>query len=120
MMVDEKKIAFTPAVELSYLTSEEQENLLETIKSEECTPSASQAQNMKKLSQIGVLDMDEIFSIMTTPKPNQQAMVKIPVDEIRKYAPKISEQHLVEHIMKALDYYNKALQKQRNRNRDAR
>lgn len=121
-MVDEERIALTPAVELSYLTEDEQKDLLETIGSEEATPSLSQACQMKKLSQAGTLDMDRIFEIMVKPKANQKISLKIPIENVQKYAPDASENQLVEHIMKALEFYNQALQQQRrhNRNRDAR
>ena len=71
-LVDEGKIALTPAVELSYLTEEEQNNLFDTIESEDCTPSLSQAQQMRKLSAQGQLDMDTVFHTMTKPKANQK------------------------------------------------
>ena len=71
-MVDEGKIALTPAVELSYLTDTEQADLLETMESEDCTPSLSQAQQLKQLSQAGRLNMDKIFSIMREPKANSR------------------------------------------------
>ncbi len=74
-MVDDNKIALTPAVELSYLTKQEQRDLLETMESEDCTPSLSQAIQMKKLSQDGELNMDKIFDIMTQPKANQQEKI---------------------------------------------
>lgn len=121
-MVDEERIALTPAVELSYLTEDEQKDLLETINSEDATPSLSQACQMKRLSQAGILDMDSIFEIMVKPKANQKISLKIPIENVQKYAPNASENQLVEHIMKALEFYNKALQQQRrqNRNRDAR
>ena len=80
--VDEGRIALTPAVELSYLTDAEQEDLLETMESEDCTPSLSQAIQMKTLSQSGQLDMDKIFSIMTQPKANQQEKISFKVSEI--------------------------------------
>lgn len=71
-MVDSEKIALTPAVELSYLTQQEQQDLLETMESEDCTPSLSQAVQLKKLSQSGELTMDKIFEILREPKANQQ------------------------------------------------
>ena len=86
--VDEGKIALTPAVELSYLTETEQSDLLETMESEDCTPSLSQAIQMKALSQSGQLDMDKIFSIMTQPKANQQEKISFKVAELRDYFPK--------------------------------
>ena len=79
-MVDEGQIALTPAVELSFLKKDEQENLRLTIESEDATPSLSQAQRMKKLSQMGRLDMDTIFAIMTEEKANQRETVKIGMD----------------------------------------
>lgn len=79
-MVDRESIAFRPAVELSYLSEDEQRNLVETIDSEEATPSLSQAIRMKKLSQEGKLDMDKIFSIMTEEKPNQAETVRFKSD----------------------------------------
>ena len=84
-MVDDGRIAFSPAVELSYLAEKEQYNLLETIESEDCTPSLSQAQRMKKLSQDGKLDTDAIFAIMTEEKPNQKEQIKLPKDRIKKF-----------------------------------
>jgi ParB family chromosome partitioning protein len=84
-MVDEGRIAFSPAVELSYLAEKEQYNLLETMESEDCTPSLSQAQRMKKLSQDGKLDMDMIFAIMTEEKPNQKEQIKLPKERIKKF-----------------------------------
>ena len=87
-MVDEEKIALTPAVELSFLKKDEQENLLITMESEDATPSLSQAQRMKKLSQQGRLDMDTIFAIMTEEKANQKETIKFSADRIKKYFPK--------------------------------
>ena len=81
-MVDEGKIALTPAVELSYLTEWEQRELLETMESEDCTPSLSQAIQMKALSQSGQFDMDTIFHIMTQPKANQQEKISFKVSEL--------------------------------------
>ena len=83
-MVDEGQIALTPAVELSFLKKDEQENLRITMESEDATPSLSQAQRMKKLSQMGRLDMDSIFAIMTEEKANQRETVKIGMDKLRK------------------------------------
>ena len=86
--VDEGKIALTPAVELSYLTEAEQADLLETMESEDCTPSLSQAQQMRHMSSAGKLSMDVIFFIMTQPKPNQQEKISFKVSELRSYFPK--------------------------------
>lgn len=120
-MVDEEKIALTPAVELSYLTEDEQRWLLETIETEEATPSLSQAQEMKNLSQAGILDMDQIFSIMVKPKANQKEVIKIKVEAVDKYlkgctTPKERE----DFLLKACEHYYKFLQRQRNKDRDAR
>ncbi|MFD0868602.1 ParB/RepB/Spo0J family partition protein [Paenibacillus residui] len=87
-MVDEKRIAFNPAVELSYLAEKEQQDLYETIQSEDCTPSLSQALRMKKLSQGGRLNMDVIFSILTEEKPNQREKMHIQRERIDRFFPK--------------------------------
>ena len=87
-MVDDGRIALTPAVELSYLNEWEQKDLLETMESEDCTPSLSQAMNLKAVSQARELDMDRIFDIMTQPKPNQQERIRFDVSDIRKFFPK--------------------------------
>ena len=120
-MVDEERIAFRPAVELSYLSDEEQYWLLETIETEEATPSLSQSQEMKNLSQAGMLDMDQIFSIMVKPKANQKEVIKIKVEAVDKYlkgctTPKERE----DFLLKACEYYSRFLQRQRNKDRDAR
>lgn len=86
--VDEGRIAFTPAVELSYLNDIEQQDLIQTIESEDCTPSLSQAVRMKKLSQQGRLDDDKIGEIMAEEKANQKERIKIPTERVRKYFPK--------------------------------
>ena len=86
-MVDEGRIALTPAVELSYLTKWEQKDLLETMESEDCTPSLSQAMTLKTASQARELNMDRIFDIMTQPKPNQQERIRFDVSDIRKFFP---------------------------------
>ena len=87
-MVDDGKIALTPAVELSYLRKQEQRDLLETMESEDCTPSLSQAQHMRQMSSAGKLSMDVIFYIMTQPKPNQREKISFRTDEVRKFFPK--------------------------------
>ena len=103
-MVDDGKIALTPAVELSYLTKQEQQNLLETMESEDCTPSLSQAIQMKKLSQLGFLDMDKIFEILREPKSNQQDKISFRVDDLRRYFPKsYSAARIQGHILKLLE-----------------
>lgn len=103
-MVDAGKIALTPAVELSYLTQQEQQDLLETMESEDCTPSLSQAVQMKKLSQSGELNMDKIFEILREPKANQQEKISFRVDDLRKYFPKTySVARIQERILKLLE-----------------
>jgi ParB family chromosome partitioning protein len=98
-MVDEDKISLTPAVELSFLRKDEQENLLVTMESEDATPSLSQAQRMKRLSQMGRLDMDAIFEIMTEEKANQKETVKIGLEKLRKYFPKDTTPKQMEDII---------------------
>ena len=115
-MVDEGKIAFTPAVELSYLTKQEQLDLLETMESEACTPSLSQAIQMKKLSQSGELTMDRIFEILREPKANQQDKISFRVDDLRKYFPKsYSTAKIQETILKLLSDYQKKRQRDHSR-----
>ena len=116
-MVDDGKIALTPAVELSFLTKPEQHDLLETMESEDCTPSLSQAIQLKRLSQSGELDMDKIFDILQEPKANQQDKISFRVDDLRKFFPKsYSAARIHETILKLLtDYYRK-----RQRSREER
>lgn len=113
-MVDEEKIAFRPAVELSYLTRDEQTDLLETIESEDCTPSLAQAIRMKNLSKVGKLDMDTIFAVMTEQKPNQKEKIKIPMERLEQFFPRGMPQKQIEDtIVKALTLYQKHLKKKR-------
>ena len=115
-MVDEGKIALTPAVELSFLKKDEQENLFATMESEEATPSLSQAQRMKSLSQSGRLDMDMIFSIMTEDKGNQKETVKIGMERLKKYFPKgTTPKQMEDTIIRLLER-----ELQRKRGRDSR
>ena len=115
-MVDEGKIALTPAVELSFLKKDEQENLFATMESEEATPSLSQAQRMKQLSQSGRLDMDTIFAIMTEEKGNQKETLKINTSRLKKYFPKnTTPKQMEETIIRLLER-----ELQRKRGRDSR
>ena len=98
-MVDEKKIALTPAVELSYLTESQQRDLLETMESEDCTPSLSQSQQLKKLSQSGVLNMDRILELLQQPKANQEEKLRFDLKDIRHYFPK---NYTTERIQKTI------------------
>ena len=103
-MVDSGRIALTPAVELSYLTKQEQQDLLETMESEDCTPSLSQAIQMKRLSQSGELDIDRIFDILRESKANQIDKISFRTADIRKYFPKTySAAQIHEHILKLLE-----------------
>ena len=115
-MVDEGKIALTPAVDLSFLKKDEQENLFATMESEEATPSLSQAHRMKSMSQSGRLDMDTIFAIMTEEKGNQKETLKINTSKLKKYFPKnTTPKQMEETIIKLLER-----ELQRKRNRDSR
>lgn len=114
--VDEGRIAFTPAVELSYLNDIEQEDLIQTIESEDCTPSLSQAVRMKKLSQQGLLDDDKIFEIMSEEKANQKERIKIPTERVRKFFPKnYTNSQIEDEIVKLCEAHFKRRQKQQER-----
>ena len=107
-MVDEGKIAFRPAVELSYLSKEEQTSLLMTMESEVCTPSLAQAIKIKKFSQEGRLNGDVILSILSEEKPNQREVYRLPKERIDKYFPKGTPSEKIEEIIcKALELYRK-------------
>ena len=117
-LVDEEKIALTPAVELSYLTDEEQYALLGVIEVEDRTPSLSQAVRFKKLSQTGNLSDDDIETIMQEDKANQKPMFKVSMEKLQKVAPKVKDKNFEDFVLKACEHYYKYLQRQRNR--DAR
>ena len=103
-MVDSGKIALTPAVELSYLTRQEQHDLLETMESEDCTPSLSQAIQLKKLSQAGELNIDKIFDILREPKANQQDKISFRTTDLKEYFPKSYDAARIQaHIIKLLE-----------------
>lgn len=107
-MVDEKKIAMRPAVELSYLTKEEQEILYDTMESEACTPSHAQAIQIRKFSAEGRLNEDVLLSIMSEEKPNQVEQWKIPKNRLKKYFPSgTTQQKMEETIIKALELYRR-------------
>ena len=107
-MVDEKKIAMRPAVELSYLPKEEQEILYDTMESEACTPSHAQAIKIRKFSAEGRLNEDVLLSIMSEEKPNQVEQWKIPKNRLKKYFPSgTTQQKMEETIIKALELYRK-------------
>ena len=107
-MVDEKKIALTPAVELSYLTESQQRDLLETMESEDCTPSLSQSQQLKKLSQSGELSMDRILELLQQPKANQEEKLRFDLKDIRHYFPKnYTTQRIQKTILQLLEKYER-------------
>jgi len=119
-LVDAGRIALTPAVELSYLRQQEQRDLIETIESEDRTPSLSQAIRMRKLSAAGRFDMGEIFKIMTEAKGNQQEFIKLPSEKLGKYLGKLqTPKQKEEFILKAVAFYVRHLERQRS-SRDAR
>ncbi len=114
--VDEGRIAFTPAVELSYLNDIEQQDLIQAIESEDCTPSLSQAVRMKKLSQQGLLDDDKIFEIMSEEKANQKERIKIPTERVRKFFPEsYTKAQIEDAIVKLCEANYKRRQKQQER-----
>ena len=107
-MVDDGKIAFRPAVELSYLSKEQQKSLYNTMEREDCTPSLAQAINMKEFSKDGKLTDEVILSIMQEEKPNQKEQFKMPKERISKYfAPGTPAQKIEDTIIKALDLYRR-------------
>ena len=114
-MVDENKIAFSVAVELSYLDKSTQRMLLNKIKETECTPSYSQANRMRKLFQSGELSENSIKAIMNEEKANQKPMFKISMERLQKYSPKSDERQMQEFIIKACEYYAKYLEKKQSR-----
>lgn len=115
-MVDEKKIAMTPAVEISYLKPVEQKMLLDTIESEQATPSLSQAQRMKKLSQSGELTDDSILRIMSEQKKPERNDLTIPADVLQKYFPRsFTPQKMQETIIKLLESWQKKRQQNHER-----
>ena len=114
-MVDQGRIALTPAVELSYLKESEQRDLLETMESEDCTPSLSQSQQLKKLSQSGELDMDRIFELMRQPKANQEEKLRFDLKEIRRYFPKnYSTERIQQTILRLLEKYERNWRRERD------
>lgn len=114
-LVDDKQIALSPAVELSFLKDEEQYAVLDCIECNDATPSHAQAIRLKKLSQEGTLTTDEIEDILSEEKPNQIPKMKFNADRIRNVLPKnIEEKKIEDYVVNALEFYNKHLQKQRN------
>ncbi|MBQ3137867.1 MAG: ParB/RepB/Spo0J family partition protein [Clostridia bacterium] len=117
-LVDEKRIAFTPAVELSYLNEVEQADLVEEISACDATPNLSQAQRLRAISREEGLTPEHIGEILAEEKANQRPTVKFSVERLQKVAPKVKESDLENFVMKACEHYYRYLQRQRNR--DAR
>ena len=116
-MVDDGKIAFNPAVELSYLDSYQQRAVLDAMALNDCAPSHAQSIRLKKLAQEGVLDDQMIYAVLAETKPNQQEQLKFKREELRKYFPSgYTEEQMRRDIIKGLEL----LKRQRERNRDAR
>lgn len=116
-MVDENKMAFNPAVEISYLEQSEQRVLLDAMELNDCTPSHAQSIRLKKLSQEGVLDDQMIYAVMSEEKPNQQEQIKFKREDLKKYFPAgYTDEQMRRDIIKGLEL----LKRQRERNRDAR
>ena len=113
--VDEGRISFTPAVELSYLNEQEQQDLLEQIEQSDCTPSLSQACRFKKISQGEGLTPEVIAEIMEEEKANQREMFKVPMERIRQYVPNANAKQAEDFVLKACEHYRKFLIRQHNR-----
>ena len=119
-LVDEGKIALTPAVELSYLQPSEQEMLFSVMDSDEVTPSLSQARRLRRMSEAQTLTDDAVLQLLSEVKGNQVEYVKVPVDKLRSFfRPDTSMKQMTETLVKAMDFYNKHLARQR-KGRDAR
>ncbi len=113
--VDEGRISFTPAIELSYLNEQEQYDLLEQIELNDCTPSLSQACRFKKMSQEDGLTPEVIAAVMSEEKANQREMFKVPMERIRQYVPNANAKQAEDYVLKACEHYRKFLIRQRNR-----
>ena len=119
-LVDEGKIALTPAVELSYLQPSEQEMLFSVMDSDEVTPSLSQARRLRRMSEAQALTDDAVLQLLSEVKGNQVEYVKVPVDKLRSFFhPDTSVKQMTETLVKAMDFYNKHLARQ-HKDRDAR
>lgn len=117
-MVDEGKIALRPAVELSYLSEEEQRDLLETISYEDATPSLAQAIKMKEFSKAGKLSADVILSIMCEQKPNQREKISFHTERLKPYLPQnISAKQTEDYILKALEHYKRFMERRKEQSR---
>ena len=117
-LVDSGKIAFRPAVELSYLTEDEQNSLLDSINSEQSTPSLAQALKMKEVSQNGRLNADVILSIMCEQKPNQKEKISFQSERLKPFIPKnFTAKQTEDYVIKALEYYHRYQLRQKERDR---
>ncbi|MDL2225061.1 ParB/RepB/Spo0J family partition protein [Eubacteriales bacterium OttesenSCG-928-M02] len=117
-MVDESKIAFRPAVEISYLPIEQQVALYNTMECEDCTPSLAQAIKMKQFSQEGRLNEDVIFSILREEKPNQKEKISFQVERLRQFIPKsVPLGQTEDYVLKALEHYNRFRERRRDKER---
>ena len=116
-LMDEGKIAFSVGVELSYLPSEIQQDLFEIIDRDDCTPSYSQAYRLHKAFNSCSLTKEGLELVMSEEKANQRETLKIPMDKVRKYAPRATDNQLEDFVLKACDYYQRYLKRQRDRER---
>lgn len=116
-LMDEGKIAFSVGVELSYFDEDLQHNLLDVIERDDCTPSYSQAFRMHKAIREGLISPELVEEIMSEEKANQRETLKIPMDKVRKYAPRATDNQLEDFVLKACDYYQRYLKRQRDRER---
>lgn len=113
--VDEGRISFTPAVQLSYINEQEQYDLLEQMELNDCTPSLSQACRFKRISQDDRLTPEVIAAVMNEEKANQREMFKVPMERIRQYIPNANAKQAEDFVLKACEHYRKFLIRQRNR-----
>lgn len=116
-LMDEGKIAFSVGVELSYLDEDLQYTLLDIIERDDCTPSYSQSFRMHKAVRDGLISPKYIEHIMSEEKANQREMLKIPMEKVRAFAPKVNDSQLESFVLKACDYYQRYLKRQRDRER---
>lgn len=120
-LVDDERIKMRPAVELSYLTKEEQNSVFEAIQAYDCTPSHAQTITMRKKSENGELDADTVEDIMSEEKPNQKERITLNSERVRKYIPKkVKVEETEAYIIKALDFYRRHLEKRAEHNREER
>lgn len=120
-LVDEERIKMRPAVELSYLTEEEQRTVFEAIQTYDCTPSHAQTITMRKKSENGELDFDAVDDIMSEEKPNQKERITLNSERVRKYIPKkVKVEETEAYIIKALEFYKRYMEKQATHNREER